>query len=689
MSNALALASGYLARGWNPIPVPYRKKDPRGKAWQKVEQTEATLPQYFNGRAQNVGVQFGPKSHGLTDVDLDCPEAIALARYFLPNTDSYFGRKSKPVSHLLYYIDNAPDSAVVKLTDVTPDGRRGAVIIELRMGGCDKGAQTIFPGSVHDSGEIIEWAKDGEPAKSSFKELRAAINKIAIATILIRAYPPKGSRHDAALALGGFLARAGWEVKDIGNFVEIVRLVTGMGNAPGEDPSNLKRAAIDAAKTHASGGRVYGLPELTKYFGGARAIHVAKILGYDGERPEIDTQWSYSDDQVIRMIVEAEQRSEPTATVETEAKPPPQPQQQPKGSNPRRNGVVRVCANDIVIKPKQWLWTGHLLRGAQELLSGLPGLGKSQLQIDLIARVSKGLPWPNGDKAIAPANVIMMTAEDTLDQEVVPRLRAAGANLERVHILKGIKVDGKDRQFLLGEDLLALEGEVAEVGDVALITLDPITAYMGGTLDSHKTTEVRSQLGPLKDFAERLNVAVSTITHPAKNTSQKAIDQFIGSQAFIAAGRIGHVCIKEFTDDEEGKATGRILFTHAKHNPSIEMPTLAFRVAEVTVGQDDERNSITAPHVVWDKDAVNITADEAVQAARAASDGGKKSTEQKEAQAFLKETLAGAKPIAARDIYATGATLGFSEDQLKRAKAKLRGIISEKTGEGWTWQLPM
>jgi putative DNA primase/helicase len=112
----------------------------------------------------------------------------------------------------------------------------------------------------------------------------------------------------------------------------------------------------------------------------------------------------------------------------------------------------------------------------------------------------------------------MLTAEDTLDQEVVPRLIAAGADLKRVHILKSIRTDERTRrQFLLNEDLAELEKQVRKIGNVGLITIDPITAYMGGRIDAHKTTEVRAQLGPLKDFAERANVAVSTITHPPKS----------------------------------------------------------------------------------------------------------------------------------------------------------------------------
>ena len=186
-----------------------------------------------------------------------------------------------------------------------------------------------------------------------------------------------------------------------------------------------------------------------------------------------------------------------------------------------KKSYTLVCAKDVVPRAKQWLWEGHLLRGAQELLTGIPGLGKSQMQIHYIACVSAGLKWPDGAKPVPPANVIMLTAEDALDDEVVPRLLAAGANLERVHILKCIRKDGKDRQFLLGEDLDVLERAVKAIGEVGLITLDPITAYMGGKIDSHKTTEVRNQLGPLKDFAERMNIAISTITHPAKNAGTK------------------------------------------------------------------------------------------------------------------------------------------------------------------------
>jgi putative DNA primase/helicase len=170
------------------------------------------------------------------------------------------------------------------------------------------------------------------------------------------------------------------------------------------------------------------------------------------------------------------------------------------------------------MRPKQWIWPGHLLRGTQELFSGKPGIGKSQVQIDLVARATIGDGWPDGARGVAPMNVIMLTAEDSLDQQVMPRLRAADANLARIRFLVSIKRDTNgDRMFLLGEDLEDLERAIIDWGDVGLVTIDPITAFMGyGRFDARRVTDVRSQLSPLKELAEKMNVAFSTITHPRR-----------------------------------------------------------------------------------------------------------------------------------------------------------------------------
>jgi hypothetical protein len=349
----------------------------------------------------------------------------------------------------------------------------------------------------------------------------------------------------------------------------------------------------------------------------------------------------------------------------------------------QQGAAVLVRASDIVMRSKDWLWEGHLLRGAQEISTGVPGLGKSQVQCSLVACVTTKKLWPDGSPGMKePASVIMITAEDCLDQEVVPRLIAAGADLNKVQFLKCIKTDDKARQFLLSEDLETLKQCLAEIKDVGLITIDPITAFMGGKVDAHKVTEVRSQLGPLKDFAEENNISVSTITHPPKSSSQRAIDQFIGSQAFIAACRIGHLMVGEM--DEDGIPTGRVLFTHAKHNASEKKLTLAFKQNVMTVGQDPHTHKpIIAPYVIWDEHSVPITADGAMAAA-----SGREDTDQKKVKDFLRGILASSDPVPYKNIEDEAEQQGFTTKQLKTAKKKL-GIISHKDGmDGpWTWQL--
>jgi hypothetical protein len=153
--------------------------------------------------------------------------------------------------------------------------------------------------------------------------------------------------------------------------------------------------------------------------------------------------------------------------------------------------------------------------------------------------MTTGRKWPDKAKGPPACDVVMLTAEDNQAHTVIPRLTAAGADLHRVLILNKIRKDNRNRMFMLQEDLDVLEDILRNNPNIGLVTIDPITAYLGGKLDSHRATDVRNQLGPLKDLAESSNVAFSAITHPAKRPGPKALDHYIGSQAFIAAPRLG------------------------------------------------------------------------------------------------------------------------------------------------------
>ena len=190
MNGPLQIALGYIDRGWAPIPVPFKEKKPRITAWQKQRIARETAGQYFNSAAQNISVILGPASGGLTDTDLDCSEAIGLASYFLPRTDAIFGRASKRNSHWLYVtpLAESDDKAAIRYGDPTGAG----TLLEVRFGGGDKGAQTVFPGSTHESGEEICWECDGEPADVEAALLKRAAATTAVACLFTRSCPAPG-----------------------------------------------------------------------------------------------------------------------------------------------------------------------------------------------------------------------------------------------------------------------------------------------------------------------------------------------------------------------------------------------------------------------------------------------------------------------------------------------------------------
>jgi Protein of unknown function (DUF3987)/Bifunctional DNA primase/polymerase, N-terminal len=276
----LEIACNYIARGWNPVPCDYKSKVPIGEEWQLRVIDASNAARYFNEKPQNIGAQMGAASQGLTDVDLDCGEAVAIAPYILPRTGAVFGRASKRASHWLYTttLASVVDDACLIFDDPDAKERRmKARLVELRIGGGDKGAQTVLPGSVHESGERIQWEENGKPAAVDGDTLISRVRLIAAASLIARAWPAEGARHDAALTLGGFLARAGLSEIDIKTMVQAIARAA--GDAEWKDRV---RAALDNAQHHAQTGTGRGFPSLVDLTGTKAATKIAEWLDYAG-----------------------------------------------------------------------------------------------------------------------------------------------------------------------------------------------------------------------------------------------------------------------------------------------------------------------------------------------------------------------------------------------------------------------
>ena len=334
--------------------------------------------------------------------------------------------------------------------------------------------------------------------------------------------------------------------------------------------------------------------------------------------------------------------------------------------------IAFIDVETIQPVPVTWVWPRRVARGKLALLAGDPGLGKSQIVLDIIARITTGAPWP--DDGHAPrGRCIILTAEDAISDTIRPRLEAAGANLKLVKVLDAILDEkGQRRTFNLRRDLERLKGAVDQYGDVVLICFDPITSYLGDNIDSHRTSDVRAVLEPVAAFAEETGVALIGISHPTKAVQSKALNSVTGSLAFVAAARVVLMATGD-PDDEDRK-----LLLPVKNNLSPEAEGIGYKIVTRPV-----TNDIIAPYVAWDSEPVTVSASEAMRASHDNS-----ATKVDEAVVFLREQLSGG-PATPEAIIAKAATVKIGERTLKKGKKKL-GVVSRKSafGAGWLWDLP-
>jgi hypothetical protein len=234
-----------------------------------------------------------------------------------------------------------------------------------------------------------------------------------------------------------------------------------------------------------------------------------------------------------------------------------------------------------------------------------------------------------------------------------------------------------------------LEALAQQTGDVRVIIVDPISAYMGGA-DGNGNVETREVLEPLAEMANRLKIAVVAVTHLNKGGAgnQNAVSRFAGSIAFIAAARAAFAVIEDHDDE------GRRLLLQAKTNLGKKCEGLAFRIEQRLVASD-----ILSSNVMFEAAHVSASIDEALSASESRG-SGEKGTNKDEAANFLRTVLAGgALPVLqieseAREAGLLGPDSPISQNKAFRSARKELDIAPQRQGgtgaKGqWVWGLPL
>jgi hypothetical protein len=308
----------------------------------------------------------------------------------------------------------------------------------------------------------------------------------------------------------------------------------------------------------------------------------------------------------------------------------------------------------ITAQPIAWLWPGRLALGKLAMLDGDPGLGKSLITLDLCARLSRGLPLPDGGPGPGVVNSIVLNGEDGVEDTIRPRLAALGADLDRVFVLRRT---GLKRPLCFPDNLPTLARALQRTA-ARLVIIDPVVAFLGSGAPSSSDQGVRRALFPLSQLAAKCGCAVVLVRHLSKRGGRSLYRGF-GSIGFLGACRSGWLVAAD------PQAPTRRVLAQVKNNLAPVQPSLGY---EVHAEQP-------APPVVRWLGVSPWTADQLMGVPAATCVGGAL----ERACDFLEVALE-AGPRTTRGLWAEARAQGHSERTLWRARQELE-VRSE---EVWT-----
>lgn len=338
----------------------------------------------------------------------------------------------------------------------------------------------------------------------------------------------------------------------------------------------------------------------------------------------------------------------------------------------RGQRVTLTRGDTIVAEPVHWLWPGYLVQGKLHILAGAGGTGKTTIALSLAAEISRGGKLPDGTRA-PHGDALIWSGEDGAADTLVPRLRAAGADMTRIHFVDGVVGNGgKPMPFDPSVDFQKLERAAERIPNLRLMIVDSIASAITG--DSHKNGEVRRGLQPVVDFAAHRRCAILGITHFTKGTQgREPTERVTGSLAFGALARVV-LC----TAKSANKGGAHVL-VRTKSNLGPDGGGFEYTFESTPL---DDGSGIVASRVKWG-DAIKGSAGEILNQAEQPQDAPNAQTPTQFLRVLLKD---GPKPVS--EIRAAAAANGYSMSQMHRARPKL-GAVVKKLGmkEGWEWSL--
>ena len=216
-----------------------------------------------------------------------------------------------------------------------------------------------------------------------------------------------------------------------------------------------------------------------------------------------------------------------------------------------KTSLVLINGKDVEPKEYEWVIPHWLVRNEINLLAGVAKKGKTGIALKLAAQITRGNALAE-KYPCRQGKVLIWSGEDDLARTIVPRLKAMGADMDKIRFIRNIRVtkgESLEVPFYLDEDLAKLDQALLREKDVQMMVLDPITGIAANAKDGYNAIHIRKSLEPLIAMARKHHVAILGITHFKKGGQGSVLDRIIGSQAWGAVARV--VLVADYLKAEE------------------------------------------------------------------------------------------------------------------------------------------
>jgi hypothetical protein len=262
---------------------------------------------------------------------------------------------------------------------------------------------------------------------------------------------------------------------------------------------------------------------------------------------------------------------------------------------PASRRITLTRADQIQMRPPQWLLRGMLERDTFALIFGDPGCGKSFLAIDWSCRLATGTPWRGHDVQKGPVVYVAGEGQQGFGRRIRAWSEYHGVCLDGVPLYLAPAV-GIPNPAEVIDLITAIDIGVEAVGQPAMIVLDTLARCFGGG-DENSTQDMSRFVSACDAIRERYKCTILVVHHAGHGDKTRAR---------------GAIALKAALDAEYRLVNdGGLMLTSTKMKDAQLPSPLAMEMVTVDLPDitDEDGNPVTSAAInILDADISSIIA---------------------------------------------------------------------------------